>query len=72
MNKKGYVLIIVIVILVAGIFILGKPVSVWIAEKFTNKTLMPKINPSNFSWNETINQEIDIIKNLTNSTNERG
>lgn len=63
-NKKGYVLLVVIIILLLSIIFLGKPLSVWIYEKVTNSTIMPKVNLSNFSLDETIKQEKNIVKNL--------
>ena len=74
-NKRGYGFFIFLLLLVLAIVILGKSFDVWVLEKVTGNTLIPKINLSNFTLEEFASQEIRAIDNLTkilnltNSTN---
>ncbi|MFA5723661.1 MAG: hypothetical protein WC979_05365 [Candidatus Pacearchaeota archaeon] len=64
-NKKGYALLIVIIILLLGIILFGKPIFVWILEKTTNKTIMPDMRNTSQIINYT---ETKILPSILNTT----
>jgi len=73
MNKRGFVWIIVLIYiacLIFDFFVFGKPMSIWLTEKATNKTIMtpvmsPIVNSTNISQIMSISRIIELAKNLT-------